>query len=610
MSEIDDETLFSSSEKLKRLREDVIELQKILKLKDEEIVLKNAEIIESKAIINLKDVEIIDSKAIINLKDAEIIESKAIISKTGEFLYQCSLEKLYNEGIPQFQLIKNTSETSSYTSTHDEANVVIKDLIINPLFNEDVKIRTKDDENNILPSFYLTKYRANEEQHFASEESIHFIINILLEDILRLANTKESLSLLPEKPISTSNHKMIPDIWLIKTISGRPIAVIEIKSPVNGNSPNKSVLNNPKVIGQLFNYMLKPISFHGQIDVIGISTDRDFLRVCWFPHSDEYMSKNIHSNPATIKFNNKNRILHGTSLISTQKNPGLIKLLINVIFKSAAAKIYSVPLLSINRQYIRFKKESEGTSWRWDYFNEEKLNDIVLTLRFPILSSNDFNTDSIGDSITVLRYYNGGNESNVFLGMYSNGIIFVVKQFLNHICAQNEKTFWKNINEIDCFNNKSCHNIECLIMPFVYTCIKDNNQQQSFNFDLNYWCFEEGAVYEKSDKIEIINENIKSVLTRNKKLNNCYYVAEQAITEMARKGYMHYDLHWRHVGLLPIYSNTVVNEIVDLKPILIDLTEVKQFNPNMISIENVILESCKKLDENFLHLKKEKEEEE
>ena len=48
-------------------------------------------------------------------------------------------------------------------------------------------------------------------------------------------------------------------------------------------------------------------------------------------------------------------------------------------------------------------------------------------------------------------------------------------------------------------------------------------------------------------------------------------VAIMAIKELAKSQFLHEDIEWRHVGLLPIIENDI---IVDLKPVLIDLYSV------------------------------------
>ena len=99
------------------------------------------------------------------------------------------------------------------------------------------------------------------EKHYSNEIEIHEIANSLLADILKLANVDEILSLQHEKSISSINDNddietMKSDIWLLKLVSGRPVAVIELKTPLSDGTT--SILNHPKVIGNetvLYEYL-------------------------------------------------------------------------------------------------------------------------------------------------------------------------------------------------------------------------------------------------------------------------------------------------------------------------------------------------------------------
>jgi hypothetical protein len=72
------------------------------------------------------------------------------------------------------------------------------------------------------------------------------------------------------------------DIWVVKTKSGVPIAVIEVKQP----GLNK--LSNRKVPGQVFDYMSNLRNYFRQCEVFGIVTTLDEWRVVWLPDTDTF----------------------------------------------------------------------------------------------------------------------------------------------------------------------------------------------------------------------------------------------------------------------------------------------------------------------------------
>ena len=574
-----------------------------------DLEIKQSELIETKTKLIKTETELIGTKTKLIETKTELDEKYSELIETKTVLHEISLEKLLKQGVPKCKFLRNSD--SYHTSNHKPALIEIKDDIIQSiLLNENIQPKTTDEKGKLLTSTYLTTYKDVNKEHYASEITIHNFVVTLLSDILKLANKKESLSLLQEKSISTLTNvgcmeKMAPDVWLIKTISGRPISVIEVKSPKNDDTATASVLNDTMVIGQLFDYMLKPNSFHGQTDIIGVVTDFNYWRVCWFPHSDEYMSDSIPTKSRIL--DSTDRKLHGTSLINVYKNPNLIKILIAIIMKSVDAKIYSVPLLSCDRHYIRFQTENTGANWNWEYLKNEDIKSMNLTLNYPKITNNRSSTnvkEIFTASIIVLRYYNGGEESNVFLGLNKVGNMFVVKQFLKIKDFEKEENLWQKINLIKCLSKKFYNGIESLIMPFVYTCTKqksDNDKNQvSFNFELYDWCFEDGAKPESMVQIDSINKQVENVLKLKPNLKNCKNIAEQLIEDIARKGYIHNDLHWRHVGLLPIYdkSNTSDNndlQIIDLKPVLIDLASVTEFKREKSLIQAAISKMKKKL---------------
>ena len=364
-------------------------------------------------------------EALINL----IKEKETVIKQKDNHIYNTSLKRLLKEGIPKLIIQKN-SVHKTYSSTHEKVQLSIQDTVMKNLIKESkTVVKNLSFGRNGLPSTFLTSYGIdNIRLKFSAESTIHSAVQMLMTDILRLTDKHTSLCLVLEKNISSADqsdgsrqvHR--PGIWIIKTVDGRPVAVIEVKSPLPLSKQNKdevSVKDREEVTGQIYTYMCKQASFHGQIDVIGIITDFSYWRICWFPHSDEFMSSSIATKPSKktqtflSKFGESNKmLLHGSALIKASKNPDLISILVMVINKCFDAKIYSVPLLSDKRQYIQF----QTSCWNWKYISKEDLEGLKISLHFQ-----ETEEQKKSSTITVLRYYQGGLQSNVFLGMNSKG---------------------------------------------------------------------------------------------------------------------------------------------------------------------------------------------
>ena len=75
-------------------------------------------------------------------------------------------------------------------------------------------------------------------------------------------------------------------------------------------------------------------------------------------------------------------------------------------------------------------------------------------------------------TITVLPYYQGGLQSNVFLGMNSKGTLSVVKQFCSEEEYEVERKIWSTIYKDIGTVSRIYHNVNSLEMPFIFTCTK------------------------------------------------------------------------------------------------------------------------------------------
>lgn len=65
----------------------------------------------------------------------------------------------------------------------------------------------------------------------------------------------------------------------------------------------------------------------------------------------------------------------------------------------------------------------------------------------------------------------------------------------------------------------------------------------------------------------------------------------RSITQLGNAGFVHDDLHWRHVALLPVKNATGVWTV---QPILIDLTSVRD-RPEEVTVETVVADAIERL---------------
>jgi hypothetical protein len=60
--------------------------------------------------------------------------------------------------------------------------------------------------------------------------------------------------------------------------------------------------------------------------------------MCWFPYSNDYVTKSIPTIPENVNIGNEKRLLYGTKIMSAFNNPDLIHLLSTFLIKSCNAK--------------------------------------------------------------------------------------------------------------------------------------------------------------------------------------------------------------------------------------------------------------------------------
>ena len=88
----------------------------------------------------------------------------------------------------------------------------------------------------------------------------------------------------------------------------------------------------------------------------------------------------------------------------------------------------------------------------------------------------------------------------------------------------------------------------------------------SVNFDLSAWCSQNGAT---AGKLPPQLAALSQALQDHGRSVNIRDVARRAVKKAAAAKIIHTDLEWRHVALLPKFSNDGAR-FVGLEPILID----------------------------------------
>ena len=369
-----------------------------------------------------------------------------------------------------------------------------------------------------------------------------------------------------------------PDLFILMDSQNRPILAIEVKSP----DENGEILNNQFVQAQMFDYLVSLKSFYFNGVVYGILTTMKHWKICWLDDTNNSaISDRILKTVTAKKIILKNKIMY-SSEIYQHNHKNLAKIIVSVIMKSYYAEIDPVNLFDVNRTYIKLTSEN----WMWKRYNLEQIEKWYQDVNFR------FPHDGIGagnsKEFSILRYFKTNKMTKVRLVISGAGNIIVIKQILDEQIIQQEMDCWISINNVTEVKIITLNSRPCLIIPFVFNASYkyDNNLDKFvsyFDFDLKYWCFQDRNVH--SD----IPNKLKKIQLQLEELNEKYQykvdeVAKIAIKNAASQKYVHYDLEFRHIALLPVFED---EDLVELKPVLIDFGIMLQ-NIDEIDAENMM----------------------
>lgn len=503
------------------------------------------------------------------------------------------IKNLFESPLPNVVFENVVTKSSSHISNHQPATNL--NIELPGLINIDIRgnLIEKDEISDILNYFKRIKYLIR----YASKSSIRDLTKRYLMDIMRAVELlfpeeKIELDLVEEASVSrtintqetdveedvkeeemkskTKNCKSdIPDIWLVK-VNGRPICIIEIMSP---GCP----LDDPRIIGQMYDDLMQLFAFFGQSYIFGILTTFEEWKFTCLDNSLNYYMQNDCIIPphSEIQPISTIRQLYGSEKIK-YTNPLLSKFLLSIIFKSWKSPCSPVPLLQVGRQYLVCSE----ASYKWVLLTDHLLNEQEkkITLYPPNKRTKCF---------IVLRYFHKGADGDVFLGMSFNGNICVIKHFYDSKDCDQEFAFWNKLWDKKVFK-MILSKRPSLVMPYVYQCHSKNNGEIFFEFDLRKWGFFSQFDPESDSVFLLISQTIEELaLDLTPKI-----VAENAINTLIEANLQHDDVEWRHVALLPKFDNE--KQIIGLQSILIDLTRMHEIKEN--ELESAKFEMLSKLE--------------
>eukprot|EP01041_Mallomonas_annulata_P004671 gene4671-9262_t len=342
-----------------------------------------------------------------------------------------------------------------------------------------------------------------------NECGVRSLVIEVMHDMIKAARLRETLAICTKISI---DH-LQPDILAVKCGEGfdSPVCCVEVNL-LSGN-----VMEDNRVIGRLFDHMMQ--------------------RIVWFPDMEgaansgtsDYISGNILHDTV------ENRHLCGTGVISYGDN-NLPRMLVSMLIKAAHSHPSDLPLVGLRRAYMN-ASPSTSPSLIWTITQLES-----LSLQIP---HEDFN------HMIILRDYGGVADGRTLLAGSESGHLAVLKFIIPEkgvvdisAIALKECLKWNTILDVKDVRLMDMSGHSVIVMPFAFT---SDPEGKVFKPLL--------SSYPSDDAGHLLVETESDIVEMLAKLKPSQ-LALEAIETMVSKGFIHKDVHWRHVGALPSLKMT------------------------------------------------------
>lgn len=396
--------------------------------------------------------------------------------------------------------------------------------------------------------------------NWSHESDIQNHVRAVLIDAIQLAGLSDFIDTYLEVTLTLVQH-LRADIVLFKSGTGTIIGVCEVKKP----SKKGGDLSDETLCNQIGNYLFQLHHLHGVQAPFGIISTYNEWRVCWLESSHNLAQSTSNSVPvltsqsnANSADTNENITLYATQVFK-RDDKQLIEILVTTV-----KKMYSSPI-----DPPKTLLPQEGERRRFAYVCAEQFSWVVL----PCLKQLTYSLPTRQTkSFYFLQDYHGGRDGRVWLSVTGAGNLVVIKlspdSKFNKEC-ENWNAIW-GVSNVFC---TTLYNANALILPFAFHARRTLHNEIRFRSP-NHWTSDvdskEQATYNSEMTDKISHESL------SKYVNNPQLAAEEAITAMVEQGYVHQDIAWRHVALLPQRPNSNKSTEWTVKPILIDLHQVRK----------------------------------
>ncbi|KAM9970818.1 hypothetical protein ACTFIR_002682 [Dictyostelium discoideum] len=364
-----------------------------------------------------------------------------------------SIRHLIDNGIPKC-IITSTSQSSL---NHDLCRLEPSTWVGIPNFEYLLE------KNGDKKSSVLALYRSSDNTFTARNEyELYNFANPIIKDALKLCGLEDEISIVSQEDIAG----LKPDYWLLKSKTNY-IGLIEVKC-------NEDSFRDPKVIGQMFDYLMG-LSYHfGKLQAFGLLLTYnkamplftyDSLKLAstniqtTLPHATSALPDKINQT-AKIKLNLKvpRRVLYTSNppVIGIENPKEFFGLICSTIFKMRDSQFDPSKEGTDFRIYLQassscFKAKSVEISTRKDLTNLKEIDKKLL------------------DEIYLVKSLGGGGDGHCSFALTEEGHSLVIKSFnktINQEKRDEERRLWHTIWGIETVI-KTYAAKDHLVMPFI-----------------------------------------------------------------------------------------------------------------------------------------------
>jgi hypothetical protein len=399
------------------------------------------------------------------------------------------------------------------------------------------------------------------------ESHIQSFVSDVIVDVIELAGLSGQIHAYLEAQLNITEH-LRADIVIFRK-HGVIIGVCEVKKP----SIYVNDLENDMLRIQISNYMLHLKHSHGLRAVFGIVSTYNKWKLCWLADAKTIAESNEETSVLFLPSEESEFEILYESRTFARDDPHLIEALVSVIRKMVNSPID--PPTQLIRHSINQRK--------FGFVNRESFKWSLLPLTLTHFNFDTSRSDT--SNFYLLEDFHGGADGRVWLCATQKGKLGVMKLSATSEFTH-EKEVWTDVWQVSSVRTLQILGCNALLMPYAFHggFVEGKLKFRPFgfwnrdNFELeDYNNLEVSAVFDLDCIAVYTTDPLKA--------------AEEALQKLVDHGYVHRDVHWRHVALLPEPPKDVAGKWT-VTPIMIDCStavrstsedELRNFVPNALN---------------------------